>query len=97
MIDKFRLKKIIVIGTCAGVDYKLKCHDIVIPNKLVQYDCTVRETEPLIKERFNVELDLSKISFPYNTGILGTADKPLVMWNDYLILSDNKISIPDFY
>jgi adenosylhomocysteine nucleosidase/adenosylhomocysteine/aminodeoxyfutalosine nucleosidase len=95
MIDKFKLKKIIVIGTCAGVDHKYQAHDIIIPNKLVQYDCTVRETEPLIKERFSVDIDLSDIDFNYNTGILGTADKPLVMWDDYLIVKDNGITIVD--
>ena len=95
MIDKYNLEKIIVIGTCAGVDRKYKQYDIIIPYKAVQYDCTVRETEPLIKEKFNVDIDLSSLNFNYNTGILGTADKPLVMWNDYLILKDNKITIVD--
>ena len=95
MIDKFNLKKIVVLGTCAGVDRKYKQHDIIIPEKVVQYDCTVRETEPLIKERFNVEIDLSSLDFDYNTGVLGTADKPLVMWNDYLIVKENGITIVD--
>lgn len=95
MIDKFNLEKIIVIGTCAGVDRNFNQHDIIIPNKAVQYDCTVRETEPLIKERFNVDIDLSSLNFEYNTGLLGTADKPLVMWNDYLLVKDNNITIVD--
>lgn len=95
MIDKFNLEKIIVLGTCAGVDRNYKQYDIIIPEKVVQYDCTVRETEPLIKERFNVEIDLSSLDFDYNTGVLGTADKPLVMWNDYLIVKENGITIVD--
>ena len=95
MIDKFNLEKIIVLGTCAGVDRKYKQHDIIIPEKVVQYDCTVRETEPLIKEKFNVDIDLSNIKFDYNTGVLGTADKPLVMWNDYLIVKESGITIVD--
>lgn len=95
MIDKFNLEKVIVIGTCAGVDRSFLQHDIIIPNKAVQYDCTVRETEPLIKEKFNVDIDLSNLKFNYNTGTIGTADKPLVMWNDYLILKDNNITIVD--
>ena len=61
----------------------------------VQYDCTVRETEPLIKEKLNVNIDLSKLDFEYNTGTIGTADKPLVMWNDYLLLNENNITIVD--
>ena len=95
MIDKFKLKKVIVIGTCAGVDRKYKQHDIIFPNKVVQYDCTVRETEPLIKDKFNVLIDLSSLNFSFNTGILGTADKPLVMWKDYLMLKKNNITIVD--
>ncbi len=95
MIDHFDLKKVIVAGTCAGVDTKYKQFDIVIPNLAVQYDCTVREMEPLIKEKFNVSIDLSKLDFEYNTGTIGTADKPLVMWDDYLILKENNITIVD--
>ena len=95
MIDHFDFKKVIVAGTCAGVDTKYKQFDIVIPNLAVQYDCTVREMEPLIKEKFNVSIDLSKLDFEYNTGTIGTADKPLVMWDDYLILKENNITIVD--
>jgi len=95
MIDHFNLEKIIVIGTCAGVDKKYSQYDIIIPNKAVQYDCTVRETEPLIKDKLSVNIDLSKLNFKYNTGTIGTADKPLVMWNDFLILNDNNITIVD--
>lgn len=43
MIDHFNLKKVIVAGTCAGIDDKYKNLDIFFPNKLVQYDCTVRK------------------------------------------------------
>ena len=95
IIDHFNLEKIIGIGTCAGVDKKYKKGDIIIPNLAVQYDCTVKETEPLIKERFNVDIDLSNLNFKYNTGTIGTADKPLVMWDDYLLLNDNNITIAD--
>lgn len=95
MIDRFDLKKIIVAGTCAGIDNKYKNLDIFMPNKAVQYDCTVKEIEPLIKERFNVELDLSKYNFDFNTGIIGTADKAVVMWKDYLEIKNNGITIAD--
>lgn len=95
MIDHFNLKKIIVVGTCAGIDTNYKQHDIIIPNLAVQTDCTVRETEPLIKTKFNVEIDLSKLNIKYNTGIIATQDKPIVMWNDYKILKDNNITICD--
>lgn len=95
MICKFTLEKIIVIGTCAGIDSNLKVLDIVIPNKAVQYDCTVKEIEPLIKKSFNVELNLSILNFEYKTGIIGTADKAVVMWEDYITLSQNDITIAD--
>lgn len=94
MIDHFNLSKIIVIGTCAGIDDKYKNLDIFFPNKLVQYDCTVKETEPLIKDSFTVTIDISNFS-SVNTGTLGTADKPVVMWKDYLELKDNNITIAD--
>ena len=95
MIDKFNLKKIIVVGTCAGIDDKYTNLDIFLPSKAVQYDCTVKEVEPLIKEKFNVDIDLSKYKFDYNTGIIGTSDKAVVMWKDYLELKKNNITIAD--
>ncbi len=49
MIDHFNLTKIIVVGTCAGIDIKYKQYDIIIQYLAVQSDCTVRETEPLLK------------------------------------------------
>lgn len=94
MIDHFNFKKIIVAGTCAGIDDKYKNLDIFIPNKLVQYDCTVKETEPLIKDSFTITIDMRDYN-DVNTGTLGTADKPVVMWKDYLELKENAITIAD--
>ena len=94
MIDHFNLDKIIVAGTCAGIDDKYKNLDIFFPNKLVQYDCTVKETEPLIKDSFTVYLDMSNYN-NLNIGTLGTADKPVVMWKDYLELKENNIKVAD--
>ncbi|MGN1323371.1 MAG: permease [Bacilli bacterium] len=94
MIDHFNLNKIIVAGTCAGIDDNYKNLDIFFPNKLVQYDCTVKETEPLIKDSFTITIDMSNHS-EINTGTLGTADKPVVMWKDYLELKENDITIAD--
>lgn len=94
MIDHFNLNKIIVMGTCAGIDDNYKKLDIFIPNMAVQYDCTVKETEGLIKESFNVYYDISEFE-NVKTGTIGTADKPVVMWNDYMELKNNNITIAD--
>lgn len=94
MIDHFNLNKIIVAGTCAGIDDKYKILDIFFPNKLVQYDCTIKETEALIKDSFTITIDMSNYS-NVNTGTLGTADKAVVMWKDYLELKENNITIAD--
>lgn len=93
MIDHFNLIKIIVAGTCAGIDDSYSILDIFIPNKAVQYDCTVKETEPLIKDSFTVLNNFENKSIL--TGTIGTADKPVVMWKDYLELKDNNITIAD--
>lgn len=100
MIDHFELEKIIVVGTCAGIDNSFKKFDIFFPNKFVQYDCTVKETEPLIKDSYTVELDISNInnindSNNIKTGTLATADKPVVTWKDYEELKENDITIAD--
>lgn len=95
MITTFDLKKVIVIGTCAGIDHKYKNLDIIVPNQAVQYDCTVKEIEPLLKPSFIIDIDLSKYNFNGNSGIIGTADKAVVMWKDYLELKENHITIAD--
>jgi adenosylhomocysteine nucleosidase len=95
MISKFNLTKVIVAGTCAGIDEKFSNLDIFVPNKAVQYDCTVKEIEPLIKQSFIVDIDLSKYENDFYKGTIGTADKAVVMWKDYLELKENEITIAD--
>lgn len=95
MIDHFNLKKIIVVGTCAGIDDRFKNLDIFIPNKAVQYDCTIKEQEPLIKDTFTVYFDLDLLGFDVLPGTIGTADKAVVLWKDYLELKENCITIAD--
>ena len=95
MISKFNLTKVIVAGTCAGIDEKFSTLDIFVPDKAVQYDCTVKETEHLIKQSFIVDIDLSKYGNDFYTGTIGTADKAVVMWKDYLELKENDITIAD--
>ena len=95
MISKFNLTKVIVVGTCAGIDDKFSNLDIFVPNKAVQYDCTVKDIEPLIKQSFLVNIDLSNYGNDFYKGTIGTADKAVVMWKDYLELKDNEITIAD--
>lgn len=95
MISKFNLTKVIVAGTCAGIDDQFSNLDIFVPDKAVQYDCTVKEIEPLIKQSFIVDIDLSKYGTDFHTGTIGTADKAVVMWKDYLELIENGITIAD--
>ena len=95
MIDRFNLKKVIVAGTCAGIDDRFKQRDIFIPNKAVQYDCTVKEQEPLIKDAFTVDFCFDPSYTDVMTGTIGTADKAVVMWKDYLELKENGITIAD--
>lgn len=95
MISKFHLTKVIVAGTCAGIDEKFNVLDIFVPDKAVQYDCTVKEIEPLIKQSFIVNMDLSKYGDDFYKGTIGTADKAVVMWKDFLELKENEITIAD--
>ena len=95
MISKFNLTKVIVAGTCAGIDEQFSVLDIFIPDKAVQYDCTVKEIEPLIKKSFIVDMNLSKYGDDFYKGTIATADKAVVMWKDYLELKENKITIAD--
>lgn len=95
MMAQFPLTKIIVAGTCAGIDESFAVLDIIVPNRAVQYDCTVKEVEPLIKPSFIVEIDVAIYQTECHTGTIGTADRAVVMWNDYLELKDNGITVAD--
>ena len=65
--------KVIVAGTCAGIDGKLHILDILVPDKAVQYDCTVKEIEPFIKQSFIVDIDLSKYGNDFYTPLKSQA------------------------
>ncbi len=95
MIDKINLNKIIVAGTCAGIDLKYNTLDIIIPNRAAQCDCTVKELKPLIRQDFVVDIDISKYGENFNTGTIGTSDRPISIMSDYLDLKKNGITIAD--
>lgn len=95
MIIKYNLEKIIVAGSCAGIDQKYNKLDIIIPNIAHQYDCSIREIELLIKEKYSVEIDLSSLNFDFKTGSIGTADRAIILWEDYLVLKDNGLTVVD--
>ncbi|OAI87341.1 permease [Exiguobacterium sp. KKBO11] len=95
MILRFSLTKVIVAGTCAGIDSRYDVLDIIVADRAVQYDCTVKEIEPLIKPSFVVNLDVSKYGNDFHLGTIGTADRAVVMWRDYIELRDNGLTIAD--
>lgn len=95
MMSRFDLTKVIVAGTCAGIDDTFNQLDILVPHRAVQYDCTVKEVEPLIKQSFIVELGVAKYGDGFLTGTIATADRAVVMWKDYLELKEHNITVAD--
>lgn len=95
MISRFDLTKVIVAGTCAGIDDTFNHLDIIVPHRAVQYDCTVKEVEPLIKQSFIVDIPLSHYGSDYLTGTIATADRAVVMWKDYVELNEHEVTIAD--
>lgn len=87
MIDKFELEKLIFIGTCVMVD-DLDYGDIIIPDEVVEYDLAIREIQPLISESMIIKLSPVNIDQNYVIGMIGTSDKALVLWKDYLKLKE---------
>lgn len=87
MLDKFEFNDIILIGTCASVA-DLDYGEIIVPDKVVEYDLTIREIQPLILEESIIELNTPKIGNDYITGMIGTSDKALVLYKDYLKLKN---------
>lgn len=94
MLAHFPITKVLVVGTCAGIDKRFDVLDIIIPDRAVQYDCTVKEIEPLLKPSFVVPIDVTKYGIDGNATI-GTADRAVVMWRDYLELQENGITVAD--
>ena len=84
MIDKFNLKKIVFIGTATLVADYLDYEDVIIPSMVSEYDLTIREVEPLIKESSIIKLKPVNVTMKYFDGLLGTSDKSLVTKKDYL-------------
>lgn len=95
IIDHFHPEKMLIMGTCAGIDPAYQIGDIIIPYRAVQVDTTVKELDVLIRKELIVDLDLSDLHFPYNTGILGCGDKAVVIYKDYLELKEHGITIAD--
>ena len=95
MIDKFSLKKVIHIGTATAVVDYVDYGDIFIPTMVAEYDITIKEIEPLIKENSIIELSENKFSMDYIDGLLGTSDKSLVTKKDYLMLKETKLVASD--
>lgn len=84
IIDKWQPDLIVNIGSCGGVSKKLKCFDIILAAKTVQYDChdfmdgkNQIFYEPMVTELDNSWLKLDKIAEPLYQGIIGTADQDL--------------------
>lgn len=95
MIDKFSIDYLILIGTCGGIDTSNKILDIIIPNRAGQYDCTILDYEPLFKEMFNTDIDVSYLDFDYKTGFIATADRAVIRQEDWKLLNDNGVTIAD--
>ena len=95
MIDKFSFSKIIHVGTatavCDYVDYK----DVFIPSSCAEYDISIRELEPLIRENSILELDKVKVTMKYFDGLLGTSDKSLVTNKDYMMARETNMVASD--
>lgn len=95
MISRFDLDMVIVAGTCAGIDDTYSHLDVIVPHRAVQYDCTVKEVEPLIKQSFIVDIPLAHYGNDFLTGTIATADRAVVMWKDYVELNEHGITIAD--
>lgn len=95
MIDKFSFKKIVYVGTASAVCDYVDYRDIFIPSSCAEYDITIREIEPLIKEKSIIELDKVKVTMKYFDGLLGTSDKSLVTNRDYQMVRETDMVASD--
>ncbi len=95
MIDKFNLKKVVFIGTCTLVCDYLDYEDIIIPDRVSEYDLSIREVEPLIKESSIIKLNKVNVTMKYFDGLIGTSDKSLITKKDYLMARETDMVASD--
>ena len=95
MIDKFSFNKIVFVGTATAVCDYVDYMDVFIPSSVAEYDITIRELEPLIKENSILELDKVNVTMKYFDGLLGTSDKSLVTNKDYLMARETDMIASD--
>ena len=95
MIDRFDLKKIIVVGACTAVNDSYDYLDVLVPNRLLDYDEIIRELTTEIQEESYIDINIPEITSPYVEGILGTSDRALVLWDDLKYLASNSIDASD--
>ena len=94
MIDHFDVERIIVIGTCAGVNRKYHELDIFQFESVCQSDCIVFE---LTGQLCKGEIELycyDELSF-LNKGKISTMDKVLVLKKDEEMLNNENIDCDD--
>lgn len=95
MIDKFSFNKIVYVGSATAVCDYVDYGDVFIPSSCAEYDITIREFEPLIKETNIIELDKVNVTMKYFDGLLGTSDKSLVTNRDYLMVRETDMVASD--
>lgn len=95
MIDRFSLKKIIVLGTCTAVNDSYDYLDVLIPEKIIDYDFILRDMTLEIPESAYIEMPKVNVSLDFVEGILGTSDKALVSWKDLTYLASQGIDASD--
>ena len=94
MIDHFDIERIIVIGTCAGVNRKHHELDIFQFESACQSDCMVYE---LTGQQCKGEVELycyDKLSF-LKKGKISTMDKTLILKKDEELLNNENIDCDD--
>lgn len=95
MIDRFDLEKIVIIGTCAAANDSYDYLDVLVPEKVIDYDGIIRELTTEMPEEVYIEIPNPNITSPYVEGVLGTSDKALVLWEDLKYLASNGIDASD--
>ena len=92
IIKTYKVNKVIVVGTCAGIDDKYKVLDIVFPNKFIEYEFVVKDKKE-IKGIFTMTIDINNEGV--NTGIIASSNNIINSWDDYLLLKNCNITVAD--
>lgn len=89
LIDHYKLEKVLLIGTAAGVNHKYNLKDVLVPSIIVSGDTSFIEKGEGFNNKYVIDLDNE------SNIIIYSSDKPLIYKEDVENLLNNNVTLYD--